>query len=157
MPAGVYKRTLIPPIVRLLRRTQENKNGCWEWTGYKDPAGYGQIGTPSGVKLVHRVSYEYYVGKIPDGLQIDHLCRNRPCVNPEHLEPVTAKENVGRGMAGRVRTLLAAQQTHCKWGHEFTKSNTYICRKGIRNCRRCHKRRERERRERIKINNAPLS
>lgn len=73
-------------------------SGCWGWNGYIHPSGYACFGKNS--KLAHRHSYELYKGKIPDGLIIDHLCRNRSCTNPDHLEAVTYKENSIRGLTG---------------------------------------------------------
>ena len=109
---------------------------CWEWTGTIS-AGYGQIrlgqkGTP--MVLAHRASFEVFVGPIPDGLQIDHLCRNPKCINPDHLEPVTPRENILRG-----NTLPAknANKNHCIHGHPFDEANTYINSNGSRSCRTC--------------------
>lgn len=91
-------------------------SGCWEWVAGKDSGGYGQIGVDRRVKRAHRVAYEAIVGPIPEGLELDHLCRNRACVRPEHLEPVTRYENVrrGNGWAG-----TNARKTHCPKGHEL--------------------------------------
>ena len=75
----------------------EDSNGCWIWQGYSDKDGYGTIGIKNKVKKAHRVYYEKYIGPIPEGLQLDHLCRNPSCVNPKHLEPVSAAENTRRG------------------------------------------------------------
>jgi hypothetical protein len=116
----------------------KSENGCWNWLGYRGPAGYGEIGsrkgnrpTESQTKLAHRVAYELLVGEIPAGLHLDHLCRNTSCVNPEHLEPVTRKENVERGLHGVLRT-------HCIKGHRFTSANTRINAKdGAKRCRDC--------------------
>lgn len=102
--------------------------------------GYGKVGLPPADGLpkrtakVHRVVYEALVGPIPDGMVIDHLCRQPSCVNPAHLEPVTRRENVLRGL-----TLPAAnaRKTHCKHGHEFTPENTYLFPTGTRGCRTC--------------------
>lgn len=91
-------------------------DGCWRWTGALTQNGYGHIRTPDRrMALAHRLVYEHLVGPIPRGLEIDHLCRFRNCVNPEHLEPVTHVENMRR-----------AHLTHCRRGHEFTPENTYI-------------------------------
>lgn len=85
-------------IERLRARTVEDENACWNWIGALNSKGYGCISTGGKNKngLVHRVSYELHVGPIPDGLTIDHLCRNKVCVNPAHLEPVTIRTNIRR-------------------------------------------------------------
>lgn len=91
---------------------------CWNWTGYLN-LGYGVFKS----KRAHRVAYEHLVGPIPEGLVIDHLCRNRACVNPEHMEPVTNKENVLRGIGPSAQ---AARLTHCVNGHELKPENLNI-------------------------------
>lgn len=86
----------------------------------------------------HRVGYELYVGKIPDGLMLDHLCRNRCCVNPKHLEPVTNLENVRRGIAAQRNREIRLAMTHCKRGHPLSGDNLYINPgSGQRVCRSC--------------------
>jgi hypothetical protein len=89
------------------------------------------------------VSYETFVGPIPDGLTIDHLCCNPPCINPEHLEVVTMRENLRRG---RSPVGVNARRTHCLHGHAFDERNTWICKEGKRHCRECHRLREQARR-----------
>lgn len=81
---------------------------CWNWTGYRNRGGYGRYMHQKRMQLAHRVSYELLVGPVPDGLVIDHLCRNPSCVNPDHLEPVTNAENIRRGLAGG----LAKRHSH---------------------------------------------
>jgi len=95
---------------------------CWLWTGSKHNEGYGRIRTrrPPRNLMAHRVSYEINVGPIPKGLTIDHLCRNKGCVNPKHLESVTNIENIMRGNGLPVRN---SRKTHCVRGHEFTPEN----------------------------------
>lgn len=123
-------------------------NGCWQWHGAKVGRGYGVMGMPSGSRLAHRISYEHFIGSIPEGRTIDHLCRNKACVNPAHLEPVTNRENNLRGYS---RSAQHARKTHCPAGHEYTFDNTYMHR-GARHCKTCHRIRERERKARIRHN-----
>lgn len=98
---------------------------CWTWRGKYIHNGYGQMWQKRIRKSVyaHRYAYEQFVGPIPDGLQLDHLCRNRGCVNPAHLEPATNRVNVLRGMGP---TALNARKTHCKRGHPLVPENLYI-------------------------------
>ncbi len=115
-----------------------SEDDCWRWRGASDPKGYGRVGRmingKAVTKLAHRVVYEAWVGAIPEGLQLDHLCRNHACVNPDHLEPVTQRENLLRGDTITARN---AAKTHCLRGHEFTSDNTYVRPGGKRNCRTC--------------------
>lgn len=110
--------------------------GCWRWTGYLLPNGYGLIGRRQikGSRLAHRWFYELLIGPIPEGLQLDHLCRNRSCVNPAHLEPVTHKVN---GLRGVGPPALNARKTHCIHGHLFDAENTHLAPDGTRRCRAC--------------------
>lgn len=101
--------------------------GCWLWTAFCNPGGYGKIGLGRRNLLAHRAVYELVVGRIPEGLQLDHLCRVRHCVNPDHLEVVTSRENTLRG-----ETLPAhnAAKTHCEEGHEL--GDDRVCRECAR-------------------------
>lgn len=109
-----------PIIERLMERVVVTDSGCWEFTGPRTSNGYGAIGREGGrgggVARTHRVAYEYYVGPIPIGLDLDHLCRNRICCNPEHLEPVDRRTNLLRG-------LRKTRQLTCKHGHPFDGHN----------------------------------
>lgn len=117
---------------RLLEKVVEQE-GCWIFGGATANSGYGRIGVQGRTLQAHRASYEVFIGKIPDGLHIDHLCNRRRCINPEHLEAVSQRENNRRAGALRVSNV-----THCKRGHEFTSENTFIHAGGGRQCRTCH-------------------
>lgn len=125
-PANILRRLLLYVSI-------DAASGCWLWVGATRGTGYGAFGIGRRQFQAHRVAYELLVGPIPQGLQIDHLCRVRRCVNPAHLEPVTQRENLLRG-----NTIVAAQaaQTHCKRGHLFDEANTRV-RNGQRLCRAC--------------------
>ncbi len=108
---------------------------CWNWTHRTSAAGYGRHRVAARDVSAHRFAYELLIGPIPEGLQLDHLCRNTSCVNPDHLEPVTARENTLRGFGP---SSINAKKTHCLRGHEFTPENTRIeKRNGGRVCREC--------------------
>lgn len=155
--SGMARETT-PPLDRLMRNVSYD-HGCWTLTRMVGPLGYGLVGVAgSGTKLAHRISYESLVGCIPSGMDLDHLCRNRACINPLHLEPVSRRENAMRGAgpqsrskaqldalaAGRrkAHTVGAAtrkSKTHCKRGHEFTPENTSVLATGSRLCIACNR------------------
>lgn len=112
--------------------------GCWLWTASKRPNGYGQFKVGDSPVPAHRFSYEHYFGSIPEGLQLDHLCRVRSCVNPAHLEPVTQAENIRRGESPPARN---ARKTHCPQGHAYQGDNLIID-GGYRRCRTCKRKRD---------------
>lgn len=120
-------------IDRLWERTTRS-GACRVWTGSTTGFGYGHIAIDGRNRMTHRVAYELLVGPIPEGLELDHLCRNRSCWNPSHLEPVTHAENVLRGTAPAAQN---ARKTHCPKGHPYDEANT-IYRKWGRRCRACH-------------------
>ena len=135
-------RPAVDPVERFWAKVQKSA-GCWEWIAGKDKDGYGlhHVAVGKSPARAHRFSYELVNGPITDGLHIDHLCRNRACVRPDHLEPVTCRENLLRG-DGFAATNAA--KTHCPKGHEYTPENTYV-RKRMRSCRECKRQKDRER------------
>lgn len=110
-----------------------NANGCMLWLGPLATNGYARMRAAGEPMQAHRVAYILAYGPIPDGLVLDHLCRVRHCVAPDHLEAVTNAENIRRGEAGRHNKA----KTHCKLGHLYDPANTRIDRKGRRHCRTC--------------------
>lgn len=115
-------------IEQILRRTIWQEDGCWIFSGAKNPEGYGvvKIGGRSGrTHLTHRLTFARYIGPLDPALQIDHLCRVRACCNPLHLEQVTPKVNSQRSRAGLVASIRAQQVTHCPQGHPYDAINTY--------------------------------
>jgi hypothetical protein len=131
---------ILPLKDRLLAKFEVDEDtGCWVWHG-GTAKGYGVIRAHGRQQQAHRISYELFVGPIPEGLDIDHLCRNRPCVNPAHLEPVTRRENLFRGDTIPARN---AAKTHCGRGHEYTPDNTVFARDGSRDCKTCRNERRR--------------
>ncbi|KKN63763.1 hypothetical protein LCGC14_0498670 [marine sediment metagenome] len=119
---------------------------CWVWTGSKRGRGYGGFWFNRHQVYVHRFAYQVYIGPIPEGLQIDHLCRNLVCINPQHLEVVTQKENIFRG---ENFTAINAAKTHCPQGHPYDLFNTYFSLEGERKCRICRRDFERLRYHRV--------
>lgn len=121
-------------------------DGCWEWIGGKIPDGYGQMLWNGRLRLAHRIAYELHYGEPPaDDMTVDHLCRNRGCVNPAHLEQVSNRENILRGIGP---TAVNARKTHCVHGHPFDETNTKRRSDGGRRCRACERRVDRARRVR---------
>lgn len=111
--------------------------GCWWWYGTVAPDGYGTIGVNYGLRRAHRVWYELVRGPIPQGMVLDHLCRNRSCVNPDHLEPVTTRENIVRGTGPSAEN---AKRDKCIKGHNDWRIRT----NGSRACRECDRMRSRD-------------
>lgn len=147
----MQKRTRKDPLGRFMAKVHDNYQGlrhplsdltgCWIWIGGVTKAGYGNFcierdghGGHQTQKLAHRFAYETLIGPIPEGMQLDHLCNNKRCVNPDHLKPVTARENTLRADTVTGRN---ARKTHCKRGHPLRGDNLRIMPDGERDCKEC--------------------
>jgi hypothetical protein len=126
----------LAPEELFFRHVTEAENGCWNYAPSNTKTGYAVFAINKGTNLAlaHRWSYEHFVADIPAGLVIDHLCNNRACVNPWHLEPVTQKVNCQRGVGSA---------SSCVNGHPYNPSNTEVHSRGHRQCRTCRQNRER--------------
>lgn len=133
-------------IAALSDRIDFTESGCWEWTGPTNNHGYGRTGN---AEYVHRVVWRETVGPIPEGLELDHLCRNPACCNPDHLEPVTHAENMRRSLSAN------RAKTHCPAGHPYDERNTLLAEKpqGWKNriCKACKADRQRRYRARLRL------
>jgi hypothetical protein len=131
----------------------EKTDGCWNWkAALYIGTGYGRFCLGGGYMLAHRFSYLIVKGPIQDGLDLDHVCRNRACVNPDHLRPVSRRENL---LAPGSQSLAAkhAAKTHCPSGHPYSPENTYVWkRNGQRKCKACASDRQKRRRVLSKTN-----
>lgn len=144
-PLTAWQAEHTPDVLPLhiRRNIAPGDDGCWLWQRSLSPDGYGWASLDRRTHQAHRLVYTLTIGPVPEGLVLDHLCRVRHCVNPDHLEPVTGTENLRRGNNAN------ASKTHCKFGHLFDELNTSHQQgaNGIqRGCRTCHAQRERERR-----------
>lgn len=138
---------------RLLDKiSPEPNSGCWLWDASLNSKGYGQIYYNGKPHLAHRISYMIYVGPIPIELELDHLCRVRSCVNPDHLEPVTHRVNSCRSPLIRANGEEWRSQTHCKNGHPFSGNNLSYRDKAKRHrrCKQCARERARKYRMNMK-------
>lgn len=136
-PMSNYKEIMTKKDVKRFESKFQKTDGCWLWRGSLVVNGYGRMRPHGKANHVnaHRISYELYVGRIPEGLTLDHLCRVRACVNPSHLEPVTKSVNTLRGYGAAAKN---ARKIQCNRGHKYTSKNTYLRSSGHRICRRCY-------------------
>lgn len=127
---------------RVAARYTIDEGGCFLWTGHTSRFGYAQTTVEGRAVVAHRAVFEAVVGPVPEGLVLDHLCRVRNCINPDHLEPVTVAENNRRGTGWSGRH---AQKTHCPKGHPYDEDNTYLGgARAMRQCRACHREHQRQ-------------
>jgi hypothetical protein len=132
--------------VRLQGKVRIAPSGCWEWQGYIRPNGYGSFYFRGRPTTAHRAAYQIFVGPVGERADLDHLCRNRRCVNPDHLEIVSRRENCRRGIMGQVNAERERAKTCCRNGHAYVEDNVHIAPQGWRRC--CICRRENQRRAR---------
>lgn len=133
-----------PLIDRLMAKVSPEPNsGCWLWTGALARNSYGTSHEGRRTIVAHRLFYKIFKGEIPDGLVIDHKCRVRCCVNPDHLEPVTMRENIMRGVGPDRNRERKTTRTHCIHGHPTTPENLYV-RGDVRSCIPCNRIRSRD-------------
>jgi HNH endonuclease len=130
---------------RIATRTTEIDKGyrtpCWVCDLSVNRWGYARVRWPTGTsskRVVHRVTYELFVGPVLEGLELDHLCRVPACCRPDHMEPVTKQANTQRSTAGAWRAQVERAKTHCPAGHEYSFENTWVNKRGHRFCRKCH-------------------
>jgi len=141
----IHDPTTVARFLSHWHRESLDPAACWLWDAYTNrPKPYGRFRLDGKLEVAHRVAYRMFVGPIPDGLTLDHLCRRPRCVNPFHLEPVTVTENIRRGTQG----WNMRQRTHCPRGHAYDAANTWTSKAGSRHCRTCIRERMRARRAR---------
>lgn len=127
----------------LAKASRDPDTGCWGWTAATDYKGYGKLGWRGRTSLAHRVAWEVFRGPIPPDMQLDHLCRTRCCINPDHLRVCTNRENVLCGIGVTARNATA---THCPRGHALSGDNLYLQDRTKRSCKTCRTARNRIRR-----------
>lgn len=140
---GSFEDPTPSPTERFWAKVQKSE-GCWLWTASRDDRGYGVVHWAGRSQKAHRVSYELSIGPIPEGLTLDHLCRTLACVRPDHLEPVTSRENILRPTSMAMGARNARKQS-CPRGHAYDYVHPLT---GYRACNTCHAERARERRRR---------
>lgn len=133
---------------RFINKVKVDARGCWIWLGVVDRHGYGKFRLNGRMEKAHRAAYVIRYGAIPAGLEIDHVCRVRRCVNPEHLRAVTKRENT---LIGESPPAVNARKVRCVNGHPFDDRNTYIAPNGVRQCRACNAARSRAYKQRKQV------
>ena len=150
IPVDTERSSALDRVLGHIDDSSLDPAACWVWQGSRSRHGYGRIMRFGKMQHAHRMVWDLLVGPIDPGLVIDHLCRNKACVNPEHLEPVTNEVNVMRGEGPTARN---ARKTHCPQGHPYDETNTYVHKNGRgRSCRECARTRISERRRRARQN-----
>lgn len=127
-----------PILIRFWEKVSVTPNGCWEWSASTNAEnGYGMFWNGERTQVAHRFLYETIIGSVPVGFELDHLCRNKRCVNPTHLDIVTRSQNTARGLGPSLAREHQLAKTHCPQGHPYNTENTYVRPNGSRICRIC--------------------
>lgn len=142
---AIIRSPLLEAMGRFAAKTRRDENGCLVWTGATTSNGYGKIWIAGKWMRAHRFSYQAFIGEVPEGLELDHLCRNRRCCDPLHVEPVTHQENLRRGARpGRKLGKRLSPTSSCAQGHARIDENMYVSKNGKRRCWICKRQAARE-------------
>ncbi len=142
----MLRQIKVSPFCRFFSKVEFLENGCWQWVGAMDTDGYGMFSIRRHIVKAHRFIFALLRSELTN--DIDHLCRNRGCVNPWHMEDVTRRTNILRGVS---HIADQVKRTHCPKGHPYDVFNTRLSRKGKRSCKECHRMQDRLRkRQRVR-------